>query len=102
MSWELQEAQPIKRRNLLNEHAMNHMDKAKGCAKWLVAQGFTVLSVAVGRRNPRIEIQTCRRCSALEGAIFIYERTATGARRGWVAIRFDCEVRWTDEIGGIA
>ncbi|MDO8414164.1 MAG: hypothetical protein Q7S51_10295 [Gallionellaceae bacterium] len=96
-NWTLTEKPPIKRHhNVLNDHALSSMDKAKGCAKWLAAQGYTVLAIAVGRRNPRIEIQACRHCSALEGAVFMHERTASGVRRNWVALRFDCEVRWTE------
>lgn len=86
--------------NPANKHALTSMNSAYGCAKWLVAQGFTVLDIAVGRRNPRIEIQSCRSCSMLDGSVFIFERTAAGVRRNWVAIRFGCEVRWSE--GGAA
>lgn len=90
----------IKRDTTANDHIIAGMDKAKGCAKWLIAQGFVVLAVSVGRRNPRIEIQACNRCSGLQGAVYFHERSAAGVRRGWVALRFDCEVRWSD--GGAA
>ena len=66
------------------------------CVKWLKAQGFEVLTVQKGKRNPRITIRTSPLCEQLEGAVRMYERSAQGERRYWVAIRFDCEVRWTE------
>lgn len=66
------------------------------CAKWLKAQGFEVLCVQKGPRNPRITIRTSPLCDQLEGAVRMYERVGKTERRYWVAIRFGCEVRWTE------
>ena len=101
-NWILQDKPQIKKHtNMLNEHVLHGMESADICVKWLKAQGFTVVNVLVGRRNPRIEIQNSQLCHALEGAVYIAERTSQGAKRGWVAIRHGCEVRWT-ETGGAA
>lgn len=101
-SWNLPYPSPVEHRPgihhypSLNQHALGSMDKARACASWLIEQGFTVLTIAIGRRNPRIEIQASRRCAALDGAIFTHERTPAGVRRGWVAILGECEVRWSE------
>lgn len=102
MNWILLDNPRIKAdTNIVNDHVLSGMERADRCVKWLKAQGFTVFNVTVGRRNPRIEIQASRHCQALEGAVYISERTHLGAKRGWVAIRHGCEVRWT-ETGGAA
>lgn len=76
-------------------HVGAGLTNAAQCADWLRAQGYTVLNVLVGSRNPRIEIAPSRRCAALEGAVFLTERHGgQTARQVWVAHRFGCEVRW--------
>lgn len=66
------------------------------CVKWLHSQGFEIVSVQAGSRNPRIIIRSSQLCEGLEGAVRRYERIGMNETRYWVAIRFDCEVRWTD------
>ena len=83
----------------LNIHILKTLDRAAQCANWLVAQGFEVLGVSVGRRNPRVEIAPTRLCEQLDGIVHMTERHFNlPTRRYWVAIRFGCEVRWADEV----
>lgn len=103
MNFQQTELPRIKRdNNVLTDRVLLCMERAEQCVKWLKAQGFTVLGVRVGRRNPRIDIQSSGLCMRLEGAVYITERKNLGIKRGWVAIRHGCEVRWTTEIGGAA
>ncbi|OHD24110.1 MAG: hypothetical protein A2Y38_12295 [Spirochaetes bacterium GWB1_59_5] len=69
---------------------------ASQCVKWLQSQGFEVLGVQKGPRNPRVTIRTSLLCEQLEGAVRRFERSPQGEKRYWVAIRFGCEVRWTE------
>lgn len=80
--------------------ALRLSQDADRCRKWLKDQGFEVLAVEKGKRNPRLTIRTSPLCGQLEGAVRMYERSTSGERRYWVAIRFGCEVRWTE--GGAA
>lgn len=75
-------------------------EQVEKCVKWLHLQGFEVLAVLVGTRNPRISVRTSPLCAQLDGAVRRFERAAQGERRYWVALRFDCEVRWAE--GGAA
>lgn len=102
MNWTQAEPPRIKHdSNILNNHVLKGMERADCCAKWLKAQGFTVLSVHVGRRNPRIEILPSHLCKKLDGAVYITERSNQGTKRGWVALRHGCEVRWEENCGGV-
>lgn len=87
--------------NQLHAHIGAGLVSARQCALWLQAQGYTVLSVLVGSRNPRIEIAQQPLCNKLDGAVFLTERHGGHiARQVWVAQRFGCEVRWQE--GGAA
>lgn len=70
--------------------------KVERCVDWLHLQGFDVCGVQVGTRNPRITIRHSPLCEKLEGAVRRFERVGLVEMRYWVAIRFDCEVRWVD------
>lgn len=101
MNWQLKQRPLIQRseQSVINDHVMTGLDRATQCTRWLKSQGFTVLNVQVGRRNPRIEIVKARLCDSLDGVIYITERSIKDpSRRGWVAHRFGCEVRWADEV----
>ena len=100
MNWQQVERPGIARGEhvTLNTHVLKTLDRAIQCANWLVSQGFEVLSVQAGRRNPRIEIASSRLCEKLEGGVCMTERNLNQpTKRTWVAIRFGCEVRWNDE-----
>jgi hypothetical protein len=75
-------------------------DKAKQCIGWLRAQGFEVLCAILTTRNPRIIIKHSPLCEKLEGAVRRFERNRLSECHYWVAIRFECEVRWQE--GGAA
>ena len=101
MNWINKQRPLIQRteKSIVNEHVMQGLDRATQCTRWLKSQGFTVLNVSVGKRNPRIEIAKTRLCDSLDGVVYISERKANEpVRNGWVAHRFGCEVRWADEV----
>ena len=99
MKFELIEAPPRFDR-VIHSTAAQRMEiaaRADYCVKWLQAQGFEVLRVEATRRNPRVNIRTSPLCEQLEGAVRMYERLhSKPEKRYWVAIRFDCEVRWME------
>lgn len=75
-------------------------EKTQQCISWLQAQGFEVQYAYLTPRNPRITIRHTPLCDQLEGAVRRYERVGNNAQHYWVAVRFDCEVRWQE--GGAA
>lgn len=80
---------------------LTRRDRAQVCAAWLNAAGYEVLDVQCGTHKPRVYIRASICCERLESAVYRYERiTHNGNKievRYWVAIRFGCEVRWTEE-----
>jgi hypothetical protein len=78
------------------DERMDTAVQASRCVKWLLVQGFEVLGVQKGPRNPRITIRTSPLCDQLEGAVRMFERVGKAEKRYFVAIRFGCEVRWTE------
>lgn len=68
--------------------------KAHQCARWLRINGFEVIAVLGGVRQPRIQVGTSPLCDLLDGAADAYERTLRGERRYRYAVRFDCMVEW--------
>lgn len=97
MNWQQGTAPHINRSKHLeaNAHALESMERATNCARWLHAQGYTLLGIATGRRNPRIEIAACRMCAQLNGVVRMTERQYNHpAVHSMVAIYFGCEVRW--------
>ena len=75
-------------------------EKIGQCVNWLRAQGFEVVCAQYGVRNPRITIKHSPLCEQLEGAVRRFERVGQNEKHYWVAIRFECEVRWQE--GGAA
>ena len=83
--------------NALHDHLIDGLERVIQCANWINAQGFTVRHVQVGRRNPRVVIDACRLCLKLDGVVHITERRYNQpTKRGWIAHRFGCEVRWKE------
>lgn len=68
--------------------------KAYQCARWLRANGFEVLAVMGGLRQPRVVIKPSPLCDRLDGVVAAYERGPYGERRYRYAVRFDCMVEW--------
>lgn len=77
-------------------------NRAHRCVQWLKDQGFEVLHVQQGLRNPRVIIRTCMLCNQLDGAVLMYERLDQSLRRSerryWMVLRHNCEVRWADHL----
>ena len=71
--------------------------QADQCVKWLTVQGFEVLYIQKGLSHPRVHIRNSPLCKSLDGAVHMYQRGASGEQRYWFAIRFGCEVRWSDD-----
>lgn len=96
MSWQLIEPPRIRRAgHIITDHVVQSLITAERCVKWLRANGYTVLSVQAGGRVPHIEIAATKLCDKLDGACYLTERRAGQAvQRGWVALRFGCEIRW--------
>jgi hypothetical protein len=67
--------------------------RADHCVRWLKSQGFEVIAVCSGSR---IIVRHTPECDALEGAVSGYQRTVRGEIRYRFAIRFDCEIRWSE------
>lgn len=73
--------------------------KAYQCASWLRVNGFEVLAVMGGLRQPRVVIRPSPLCEQLDGVVEAYERGPRGERRYQYAMRFGCMVEW---VGGAA
>lgn len=68
--------------------------KAYQCARWLRANGFEVLAVMGGLRQPRVVIKAGPLCDRLDGVVAAFERGPCGERRYRYAVRFGCMVEW--------
>lgn len=62
-----------------NAHVMHRMREAQRAVDWLIAKGFTVLSVKVRDRNPVIWIEGSSLCESLEGGVHVVK--GAGAER---------------------
>jgi hypothetical protein len=96
----------LQRKESMNPHAfcgsqverIEVARQADQCVKWLIIQGFEVLYMQKGLSCPRVIIRNSPLCKSLDGAVHMYQRGLQGERRYYFAIRFDCEVRWADEV----
>jgi hypothetical protein len=68
--------------------------QAHQCARWLRVNGFEVMAVLGGLRQPRVVIKSSPLCNTLDGVVQAYERTSKGERRYRYAVRFDCMIEW--------
>lgn len=108
MNWLLVETPPrVQRVALLAaEQRRTLAEQAHGCVQWLKVQGFDVVRVEQGAVGPRIIIRNSPLCKLLEGVIPAYSRLDANEQhreeRYSFAYRFNCEVRWYEQIGGAA
>ncbi len=65
-----------------NKHVLDNLAVAYHAALDLSENGFTVLDVKIGQRNPIIEIQSCRKCQRLGGGLRMIDNT--GPHRQYV------------------
>lgn len=102
MNWMLIETSPKLRAATLRvvEQRREIAEKAHGCVKWLKSQGFDVVRVEKGAVGPRIIIRTSPLCKQLDGTVSAYSRAATGEQRYSFTFRFECEVRWLEQMEG--
>jgi len=98
VTWVANPAPKIKSNRVeINAHLLACMEHATLCTRWLHEQGYTVQTVIVGQRNPRIEIAATRQCARLHGIVHMTERHYNQPTRScWVAFLFGCEVRWSE------
>lgn len=99
INWQKQPASHIQcsERVDANAHVLACINHALLCARWLHEQGYTVLKVIAGQRNPRIEIAASRQCARLHGVVHMTERHYNQpTRHSRVAFLFGCEVRWSE------
>lgn len=75
-------------------HVTASMAAAQKCVARLLREGFTVLSVHVGNRNPRVLIQNSARCDRLEGAVAMRTHSPEGRMEIMVADFEGCQVHW--------
>lgn len=94
--------QPIRPIDIFNMDAQSYhvygsMVAAHQCVARLMREGFTVLAVHVGNRNPRIVIQSSARCERLRGAVAIRMCARDGRQSVMVAELEGCQVQWTEK-----
>lgn len=80
----------------LNDHICEQLVIARDTARYLMAQGFVVLEVKIGKRRPRINIQTSSRCTTLEAAVRMSCKDGLTRKNVWVADVRGCQVEWTE------
>jgi hypothetical protein len=84
-------------RHPLNQHLQASMAHAQLVLDQLVADGFTVLKIVVGLRNPIITIANCPKVATLEGACKITHRGGNVQERLMVAVRDGVQVEWVEK-----
>lgn len=67
------------------------------CTARLSREGFTVLGISIGARNPRVVIQRSGRCARLQGAMAMRICNEKGRKQIMVAEVERCEVVWAEE-----
>lgn len=78
----------------VNEHVLGGLWQADAGVKWLVQNGYTVLSVEIGARNPLIWIANCSACQRLDGVMVIRQSGERGIERVMAALVAGCQVQW--------
>jgi len=79
-----------------NKHVLDNVAKAYQAALALANDGFTVLDVKVGQRNPIIEIQPCRQCRQLHGALRMIDNTGPHRCDVYAARYRGAQVEWRE------
>jgi len=78
-------------------------DNLKACVRWLVAQGVSVINADLRRHNPKPRITVV--ASPLLHILFKDDCASAGQHwdmllgrtlHDWVAVRFECEIRWEE------
>lgn len=88
---------PENRLNRQNDHVINSTKVALAAAYDLARRGFTLLSVEVGNRNPRMTVRAERRCQCLKGAVRMITGDGHGGRTTTMtANHLGAQVEWEE------
>jgi len=79
-----------------NQIILDHLASAYTAALALAAEGYTVLDVKIGNRNPKIIIQPGRRCRNLQGALRMIDNTGPVRQNIYAARYRDAQVEWRE------
>ena len=77
-----------------NKHILDTLTSAYRAALHLAEEGFTVLDVRIGTRNPRVFIQNCGRCRKLRGTSAAVRVGPQGREHVMVANVHGAQVEW--------
>lgn len=77
-----------------NRHMLDTLTDAYKAALDLSEQGYTVLAIEIGKRNPIVRIQGERKCAKLHGAVKIIHGTPGGREETWCCNHKGAQVEW--------
>lgn len=77
-------------------YILRSLADATRCVHRLVSEGYTVLSVHIGNRQPRVVIERSARCARLHGAMSIRFSSNAGRKEIMVAEIDDVQVQWCE------
>jgi hypothetical protein len=80
-----------------SSYILRSLADATRCATRLVREGYTIISVHLGNRRPRIVIERSARCARLHGAMAVRIHDAGGRKQIYTADLEDCQIQWTEE-----
>jgi len=79
-----------------NKLILDHLSHAYQAALALAADGYTILDVKVGNRNPKIIIQPSRKCRQLHGALRMIDNTGPHRCDVYAARYRGAQVEWRE------
>lgn len=79
-----------------NNKAFSMSDLLNKLIKRLIRDGFTIAKMGFDRSSgmPKIEIQNCKHCRTLRGAIYRTESNGQGKTYTWQTMISNCRVEW--------
>ena len=77
-----------------NNHILATSTDAHRCVMKLKEDGFTVLSIHIEDRNPKVLIQNCNKCKSLKGGTRKRCITKDGAQTVMAVSLHGCQVEW--------
>lgn len=78
-----------------NKHVLDTLCAAYRAGLALAEEGFTILGVEVGTRNPVVWVQNAAPCAALGGAAKLVRKGAWGCRETTMVAAFmNCQIQW--------
>ena len=78
-----------------NNDTYGAVSDLKKTVRKLTRDGFTVLKMSFdGKGLPKIQIQNCKHCCTLGGAMFRTENNAQGKKFTWQKMLNNCRIEW--------